>query len=166
MPWDRSNTVWVSVPLLSAKTLELRDGGAALLWAVGTCKQHRWNRGGGGGKMSNPVGLCMVAGVTLHSSGIGDKVVGPDVLWSLMKLGHFGVDMKNVRVILRKRNKELDVRLVNPMREYFKLSSCGVRNITLKTPRHFGGKGWRIMLWRGEKDLISNVDREWTGVSM
>lgn len=53
------------------------------------------------------------------------------------------------------------MRQVDPMRESLKFNSCGSHENYLERTLSSRREGLGLMAWRGEKNLISNVDREW-----
>lgn len=65
------------------------------------------------------------------------------------------------KVILRWRNERLEVRQIDPMRGSLGFSSYKSRENYLEGALWF--KQWGLMISRWEKNLISNVGRQWKG---
>lgn len=50
---------------------------------------------------------------------------------------------------------------MEPMRELLQFSSCRSQEKYLERDLSFRREKWKLIIWRGEKNMVSNADRQW-----
>jgi hypothetical protein len=83
----------------------------------------------------------------------------------LKRAGSYSGRYIGPRIILRWRCERFEVRQVDPIKS-LKFSSCGSYKNHLERVLTFRRERRAPIIWRGEKKLVSNIDRQWAGDSV